>query len=134
MIEDWRLKVCTLFNYKESFDTSTNGNDVSKRGNKRCISNEGTSSKGNTPRMQDERISINVFAPQKWHRESLHDSLIDRRARAWPSPTQPDHTLSWQKRKDEKGPPVTGAGRTAYCTDTRVGIVDSPTNVAIDIN
>jgi hypothetical protein len=39
-----------------------------------------------------------------------------------------------QSRKDEKGPPVIGAGRTVCCTDTRVGTAPCPTNIATALN
>jgi hypothetical protein len=84
--------------------------------------------------MQNERTCINVFMPRKRRHESLRNSLLNRRAQAWPSLTQPDHTTFPQKRKNEKEPPVTDAGQTAYCMDTRVEIVDCPTNVATGTN
>jgi hypothetical protein len=112
----------------------TNGNDASKRGNKRYILNKETSSKGNTPPIQDEQKCTNVFMPRKRCRESLHNSLPDRRAQAWPFPTQPDRIISPQKRKNEKGPPITSVGQTVYYMGTKVGIADCPTNVATDTN
>jgi hypothetical protein len=84
--------------------------------------------------MENERMCTNVFMPRKRHRESLRDSLLDRRAQVWPSPTRPNHTTFPQRRKNEKGPPVTGAGRTACYMGTRVEIVDCPTNVATGTN
>jgi hypothetical protein len=84
--------------------------------------------------MQNERTCTNVYAPRKRHRESLRDSLLDWRTQAWPSLTWPDHTISPQKRKNEKGPPATGAGRIACYMGTRAEIADCPTNVAIDTN
>jgi hypothetical protein len=112
----------------------TNGSVDLKRGNKRYILNEETSSTGNTPPMENEQTYTNVFVPRKRRCESLRDSLLDQRAQVWPSPTQPGHTTSPQKRKNEKGPPVTGAGRTAYYMGTRVEIADCPTNVATSTN
>jgi hypothetical protein len=84
--------------------------------------------------MQNEQTCTNIYVPRKRHRESLRNSLLDWRAQVWPSPTRPDHTTSPQKRKNEKGPPVTGAGRTACHMGTRVGIADCLTNIATGTN
>jgi hypothetical protein len=84
--------------------------------------------------MQNERTCTNVFVPRKRRRGSFRDSLLNQRAQVWASPTRPDHTTSPQRRKNEKGPPVTGAGRTACCTGIRAEIADCLTNVAIDTN
>jgi hypothetical protein len=58
--------------------------------------------------------------------------LLNQRARVWRSLTRPNLTNTPRNWKDKKGPPVTGVGRTACYTGTRVGIVVSPTNVATD--
>jgi hypothetical protein len=118
----------------DSGATSLDGKDASKRESKRYTSNEGISSKRSTPPTHDGPKSTNDFMQRKQHRESLHDSLLVRRAQVWPSPTRHDRTISPPKRKNEKGPPATGADHPACCTDTRVETAASPTNDAIGIN
>jgi hypothetical protein len=67
---------------------------------------------------------------QKWHHVLLRDSLLDQRAQAWHSLTQPDRTNACQDQKDKKGPSVTGAGQIACYMGTRAGTAVSSINIA----
>jgi hypothetical protein len=69
--------------------------------------------------------------PRKWCCESFLGLLPDPKDQPWPSLTRPDCINTPQSWKDEKGPLVIGAGRTAFYMDTRVETVGSPINVAI---
>jgi hypothetical protein len=113
-----------------NFDILNNGNDVSKKGNKRFILSEETSSRRSGPPTQDKLTRTNVFMLQKWHHVLLRDSLLDQRAQAWHSLTQPDRTNACQDQKDKKGPSVTGAGQIAYYMGTRAGTAVSSINIA----
>jgi hypothetical protein len=105
-----------------------------KQGSERFTSNVETLYKRNATRMPDKWRLTNASVPQKWRCVLSRDLYNTPKGQACPSPTRLDPINIHSDQKDKKGPPVIGAARPASCMDTRAGIVDSPINVAINLN